>query len=105
MSKRKKEHKETKKKNQNVADSARFEKKGVRITSFIGNKGLVALFLFLFSSILAKKFTASLPVRTGVFLIGFAIVVNLNNNRFFCTFIANSGSFLIPQYFLNLPQR
>ena len=49
MSKRKKEHRETKKKNQNVADSARFEKKGVRITSFIGNKGLVALFLFLLS--------------------------------------------------------
>ena len=49
MGKRKKEHKETKKKNPNVADSARFEKKGVRITSFIGNKGLVALFLFLLS--------------------------------------------------------
>src|SRR3989304_4218795 len=49
MSKRKKEHKETKKKNQNVADSARFDKKGIRITSFIGNKGLVVLFLFLLS--------------------------------------------------------
>src|SRR3972149_5345585 len=49
MSKRKKEYKEIKKKNQNVADSARFDKKGVRITSFIGNKGLVALFLFLLS--------------------------------------------------------
>ena len=49
MSKRKKEYKETKKKNQNAADSARFEKKGIRITSFIGNKGLVALFLFLLS--------------------------------------------------------
>ena len=49
MGKRKREHKETKKKNQIVADSARFEKKGVRITSFIGNKGLVALFLFLLS--------------------------------------------------------
>src|SRR3989304_5063231 len=49
MSKRKKEHKETKKKKQNVADSARFDKKGIRITSFIRNKGLVALFLFLLS--------------------------------------------------------
>src|SRR3989337_3412031 len=49
MSKRKKEHKETKKKSQNVADSARFDKKGIRITSFIGNKGVVALFIFLLS--------------------------------------------------------
>jgi hypothetical protein len=49
MSKRKKGHEEEKKKNQIAAGSARFDKKGIRITSFIGNKVLVALFLFLLS--------------------------------------------------------
>ena len=49
MSKRKKGHEEEKKKNQIAAGSARFDKKGIRITSFIGNKGLVVLFLFLLS--------------------------------------------------------